>query len=147
MSILFVKECRVLTRSDSAAPNRARIFGWPAIHTRDRGKEEPPKLDNIFIDVGCKKKKEVEELGVHVGCVITYPDEFMILNKNNFVCRALDNRMGGFMIAEVARLLKENKKKLPFGLYVTNSVQEEIGLRGAEMITHTIKPNDAAIPM
>jgi putative aminopeptidase FrvX len=80
-----------------------------------------------------------------VGCVITYPDEFMILNKKNFVCRALDNRMGGFMIAEVARLLKENKKKLPFGLYVTNSVQEEIGLRGAEMITHTIKPNLAII--
>jgi putative aminopeptidase FrvX len=121
------------------------IFGWPAIHTRNRAKEEPPKLDNIFIDVGCKKKKEVEELGVHVGCVITYPDEFMILNKNNFVCRALDNRMGGFMIAEVARLLKENKKELPFGLYVTNSVQEEIGLRGAEMITHTIKPNLAII--
>jgi len=121
------------------------IFGWPAIHTRDRSKEEPPKLDNIFIDVGCKSKEEVEKLGVHVGCVITYPDEFMILNKKNFVCRALDNRMGGFMIAEVARLLKENKKKLPFGLYVTNSVQEEIGLRGAEMITHTIRPNLAII--
>jgi putative aminopeptidase FrvX len=53
--------------------------------------------------------------------------------------------MGGFMIAEVARLLKENKKKLPFGLYITNSVQEEIGLRGAEMITHTIQPNLAII--
>ena len=45
----------------------------------------------------------------------------MILNKNKFVCRAIDNRMGGFMIAEVARLLKENNKKLPFGLYITNS--------------------------
>ena len=121
------------------------VFGWPAIHTRDRGKEEPPKLDNIFIDVGCKKKEEVEKLGIHVGCVITYPDEFFILNKNNFVCRALDNRMGGFMIAEVARLLKENKVQLPFGLYITNSVQEEIGLRGAEMITQTIKPNIAIV--
>ncbi len=58
---------------------------------------------------------------------------------------ALDNRMGGFMIAEVARLLKENKKELPFGLYITNSVQEEIGLRGAEMITHTIQPSMAII--
>ncbi|MCK4562770.1 MAG: M20/M25/M40 family metallo-hydrolase, partial [Flavobacteriaceae bacterium] len=121
------------------------IFGWPAIHTRTAGKEEAPKLDNIFIDTGCKTKKEVEALGVHVGCVITYPDEFFILNKNNFVCRALDNRMGGFMIAEVARLLKENKKELPFGLYITNSVQEEIGLRGAEMITHTIDPDLAIV--
>ncbi|AXT20256.1 M20/M25/M40 family metallo-hydrolase [Flavobacteriaceae bacterium AU392] len=121
------------------------VFGWPAIHTRNRAKEEPPKPDNIFIDTGCKTKEEVEKLGVHVGCVITYPDEFHILNKTNFVCRALDNRMGGFMIAEVARLIHDNKDKLPFGLYITNSVQEEIGLRGAQMITETIKPNVAIV--
>lgn len=121
------------------------VFGWPAIHTRNKAKEEPPTLENIFIDVGCSNKEEVEALGVHVGCVITYPDEFHILNGNKFVCRALDNRMGGFMIAEVARLLHENGKKIPFGLYVTNSVQEEIGLRGAEMITQTIKPNVAIV--
>ncbi|MFK7050677.1 MULTISPECIES: M42 family metallopeptidase [Flavobacterium] len=121
------------------------VFGWPAIHTRGRGKEESATLHNIFIDCGCNSKEEVEALGVHVGCVITYPDEFMVLNKNKFVCRAIDNRMGGFMIAEVARLLKENNKKLPFGLYIVNSVQEEIGLRGAEMITQTIKPNVAIV--
>ncbi|MDC1323255.1 M42 family metallopeptidase [Polaribacter sp.] len=121
------------------------VFGWPAIHTRNKANEEAPKPDNIFIDTGCATKKEVEALGIHVGCVITYPDEFHILNDDKFVCRALDNRMGGFMIAEVARLLKENKKELPFGLYITNSVQEEIGLRGAEMITHTIKPNVAIV--
>ena len=33
------------------------IFGWPAIHTRDKSKEQPPKLDNIFIDTGCKNKR------------------------------------------------------------------------------------------
>ncbi|MGF1555843.1 M42 family metallopeptidase [Paucihalobacter sp.] len=121
------------------------VFGWPAIHTRDKSKEEAPKPENITIDVGAKDKAEVEKMGIHVGCVITYPDEFHILNKDKFVCRALDNRMGGFMIAEVARLLHENKKKLPFGLYITNSVQEEIGLRGAEMITQTIKPNAAIV--
>lgn len=121
------------------------VFGWPAIHTRDKSNEKPPKLDNICIDVGCNTKEEVLELGIHIGCVITYPDDFMILNKNKFVCRALDNRMGGFMIAEVARLLKENKKELPFGLYITNSVQEEIGLRGAQMITDRIKPNAAIV--
>lgn len=121
------------------------VFGWPAIHTRNKANEEAPKPDNIFIDCGCATKEEVEKLGVHVGCVITYPDEFHILNGDKFVCRAIDNRMGGFMIAEVARLLKENKVELPFGLYVTNAVQEEIGLRGAEMITQTIKPNVAIV--
>ncbi|TGD58827.1 M42 family metallopeptidase [Flavobacterium humi] len=121
------------------------VFGWPAIHTRNRAKEEQSRVDNIFIDCGCSTKEEVEQLGIHVGCVITYPDEFMILNGNKFVCRAIDNRMGGFMIAEVARLLKENKKKLPFGLYIVNAVQEEVGLRGAEMITKTIRPNVAIV--
>ncbi len=121
------------------------VFGWPAIHVRDHAKEAPPKIDNIFIDIGAKDKKEVEKMGVHVGCVITYPDSFHVLNKNKFVCRAIDNRAGGFMIAEVTRLLKENKDKLPFCLYVTNSVQEEIGLRGAEMITNTLKPNLAIV--
>jgi putative aminopeptidase FrvX len=121
------------------------VFGWPAIHTRNRANEKAPKPDNISIDVGCNSKEDVEKLGIHIGCVITYPDEFHILNGDKFVCRALDNRMGGIMIAEVARLLKENKKSLPFGLYITNSVQEEIGLRGAEMITHTIKPNVAIV--
>lgn len=121
------------------------VFGWPAIHTRSGEKEEAPTLKNIFLDCGCTSSDEVEKLGIHVGCVITYEDEFMILNNRYYVGRALDNRAGGFMIAEVARLLTENKKKLPFGLYIVNSVQEEIGLRGAEMIAHRIKPNIAII--
>jgi putative aminopeptidase FrvX len=69
----------------------------------------------------------------------------MVLNDTYFVCRAIDNRIGGFMIAEVARMLKEQKVKLDFGLYITNSVQEEVGLRGAEMISQTIKPNVAIV--
>ena len=116
-----------------------------AIHTRTASNEKSPKLDNIFLDCGAKNKEEVENLGVHVGCVVTYEDEFMIMNKNFYVGRALDNRIGGFMIAEVARLLKENKVKLPFGLYITNSVQEEVGLRGAQMIVDTIRPNVAIV--
>jgi putative aminopeptidase FrvX len=121
------------------------VFGWPAIHTRSGEKEEAPTLKNIFLDCGCTSKEEVEALGIHVGCVITYEDEFMVLNDRYYVGRALDNRVGGFMIAEVARLLSENQVKLPFGLYIVNSVQEEIGLRGAEMIAHRIKPDVAII--
>jgi putative aminopeptidase FrvX len=49
------------------------------------------------------------------------------------------------MIAETARLLHENKVKLPFGLYITNSVQEEVGLRGAEMIVERIRPDLAIV--
>ncbi|WP_317899071.1 M42 family metallopeptidase [Aurantibacillus circumpalustris] len=121
------------------------VFGWPAIHVRDAAKEESPTLKNIFLDLGCKSDKEVEALGVHVGCVVTYQDELMELNNRYYTGRALDNRIGGFMIAEVARMLKENKDKLPFGLYIVNSVQEEVGLNGATMIARKINPNVAIV--
>lgn len=121
------------------------VFGWPAIHIRESEKEEPPTLKNIFIDCGCSSRDEVLKKGVHVGSVITFDDEFMELNDRFYVGRALDNRMGGFMIAEVAKRLKENQQSLPFGLYVVNAVQEEIGLRGAQMVAQRIKPDVAII--
>jgi putative aminopeptidase FrvX len=120
------------------------VFGWPAIHTRAE-KEETPSMKNIFLDVGATNREEVEKMGIHVGCVATFEDEFIVLNDKFYLGRALDNRIGGYMIAEVARMLKENKDKLPFGVYFTNSVQEEIGLRGAEMIAHRIQPDVAII--
>ncbi|MEH0155868.1 M42 family metallopeptidase [Limibacter armeniacum] len=120
------------------------VFGWPAIHVR-KEKEDNPSMDNIFIDIGAESKDEVLEMGVHVGCVITYEDEVAELNGKFISGRALDNRIGGFMIAEVARRLYENDIKLPFGLYIVNAVQEEIGLKGAEMIANRIKPNVAIV--
>ncbi len=123
------------------------VFGWPAIHTRAGGseKEQQPKVDNLFLDCGARNKKEVEDVGIHVGAAVTYADGFDEVSYGNFIARAFDNRIGGFMIAEVARLLKENKKTLPFSLYIVNAVQEEIGLRGAEMIARRIKPDVAII--
>jgi hypothetical protein len=90
------------------------VFGWPAIHVRKEGKEEGPTLDNIFIDVGARNKEEVEALGVHVGCVITFKDELQELNGKFYSGRALDNRIGGYMIAQVARKIQEAGLKLPF---------------------------------
>jgi putative aminopeptidase FrvX len=123
-------------------------FGWPAIHTRlgnSETKEPQPKVDNLFLDCGARNKKEVEDLGIHIGAVATYKDGFEELAYDYFMGRAFDNRVGGYMIAETARLLKENKKKLPFGLYIVNAVQEEVGLRGAEMIARRIRPNVAIV--
>ena len=124
------------------------VFGWPAIHTRMSNaeqKEPQPKVETLTLDCGARSKKEVEALGIHIGSVVTYTDGFDELAHDFIIGRAFDNRIGGFMIAEVARKLKENKKTLPFGLYIVNAVQEEIGLRGAEMIARRIKPNIAII--
>ena len=122
------------------------VFGWPAIHTRNGAKTPTnPDVENIFIDVGAKDTEEVQKMGIHVGCVVTFQADLMKLNDRFYCGRALDNRMGGFCIAEVARILKEKKTKLPFSLYVVNAVQEEVGLRGAQMITETIKPHVAIV--
>jgi putative aminopeptidase FrvX len=123
------------------------VFGWPAIHVRkpEPDQDKAPTIETIFLDCGASSADEVAEMGIFVGSVVTFDDEFMVLNEKYYVGRALDNRMGGFMIAEVARMLKENDKKLPFGLYIVNSVQEEIGLRGAEMIASRIKPDVAIV--
>lgn len=122
------------------------LFGWPAIHTR-HGEEAKltPKINNLFLDVGAKDKQEVLDMGIHVGNVVTFDDPLEMLNDRYYVGRALDNRMGGFCIAEVARLLHENKVALPYSLYIVNAVQEEVGLRGAEMIAQTIRPNVAIV--
>ncbi len=122
------------------------VFGWPAIHVRDRSKEEQPSLKNLTIDVGADSDKEVKEMGIEVGDVIVFQDELTELNGGRYLTgRALDNRMGGFMIAEVTRRIKEKGIKLPYTLYTVNAVQEEIGLRGAEMIAHRLNPDVAII--
>lgn len=121
------------------------VFGWPAIHVREPGKEEAPSMKNIFLDCGCASAKEVEKLGVHIGCIVTFDDMLTELGKNFYCGRALDNRIGGFMIAQVARKIHEEKINLPYTLYIVNSVQEEVGLRGAEMIARKLRPQVAII--
>ncbi|MEZ4848564.1 MAG: hypothetical protein R3B93_08080 [Bacteroidia bacterium] len=64
------------------------VFGWPAIHTRRTVAKSNSTTEIYFLTVDALLKKEVEELGIHVGCVVTYEDEFMILNNRYFVGRA-----------------------------------------------------------
>ena len=122
------------------------VFGWPAIHIRDDKKgAKTPEIETAILDCGCNSDKEVEALGIHVGSVVTFDADLTILHDRYITGRGLDNRIGGFMIAQVAKKLQENKIKLPFGLYIVNAVQEEVGLRGAAMIASRIKPDLAIV--
>tara|TARA_R110001592_G_scaffold233423_2_gene491052 strand:- start:406 stop:1491 length:1086 start_codon:yes stop_codon:yes gene_type:complete len=120
------------------------VFGHPAIHTR-RGKDTKIEVSTITVDVGAKDAEEIYNMGIKVGHMITYVDGFDILNKDSFIGRALDNRIGGFMISEVARIIHEENIVLPFGLYIVNAVQEEIGLKGGKMMADSIKPDVAIV--
>jgi len=123
------------------------FFGWPAIHVRQGKKfsDLKPEMETVVLDGGFASDKEAEEKGVHVGSIVTFDQDLREINQKFLVGRGLDNRMGGFMIAQVARLLHEQKVKVPFGLYIVNAVQEEVGLRGARMIAERIRPNVALV--
>lgn len=73
-------------------------------------------------------EEEVEQLGVHVGCVITYPDEFMILN-NDKLLSCYRQSYGRIHDCRSCSFLARKQEEIAFGLYITDSCQEEIGLR------------------
>ena len=119
------------------------ITGNTAIHLREGGEKEP-KIWEIYIDVGASSDKEVADLGLRVGHVGVYCDGPMLMNENKLVCRALDNRLSGFVLSEIAKRLCKQKKPLAWNVALVNAVQEEVGCIGAGMITYRIQP-DAAI--
>ncbi len=119
------------------------VFGWPTIALRKHEHKPAPLTHKLWIDVGAKSKQQVLDLGIHVGCQCTYDVGFEELSYGHWTSRAFDNKIGGFIIAEVARKIKDEKIKLPFGLYIVNAVQEEVGMYGAAMIVETIEPDMA----
>ena len=119
------------------------VTGNTAIHIRDDD-GKTPKLWELYVDLGASTREEVEELGLRIGHVGVYCDGPMLMNGKRLVCRALDDRLCGFILTEVARKLKEDKIKPAWNIVFGNTVQEEVGCIGAQMLTHRINP-DAAI--
>jgi putative aminopeptidase FrvX len=120
------------------------VIGATAIHLRDRGVEPKlPKMHEIFVDVGAKDDKDARKQ-LAVGDPITFVDDFEMLNKNIAVARALDDRIGCWIAAEVLRQVATSKVKPKCSIYAVSSIQEETGCHGAAMNVCNVKP-DAAI--
>lgn len=119
------------------------FFGSVAIHLKDKENPVKPSENNIFIDVGATSDKEVKKLGIEVGNYVVADRNAEFYGDKCVVGKSIDDKIGGFIISEVFKRLKQEDIALPFDLYAVNSVQEEVGLRGAKMITETIKPNIA----
>jgi putative aminopeptidase FrvX len=120
------------------------VFAWPSQANRDKT-DDAPKVSNLFLDVGCSSDEEVRALGVEVGDPILFEDTVTVLNDRLYCGRALDNRIGGYIIAEVARRIRHTRRELPYSLCVVNAVQEEVGLRGAEMMANRVRPDVAIV--
>jgi len=109
------------------------VFGWPAIHTRKDWTEKGPEPHELWVDLGLKDRQEVLDAGVEVGNLITFNDPLRRLG-DYWVGRSLDNKIGGYILAEVAKRLKKRNINFWFDLHLVNAVQEEVGLHGAIMI-------------
>lgn len=120
------------------------IIGNTAIHIRDRtGGEKAPEVHELYVDVGASNPKDVAKLGLRVGHPAVYADTPEEFGQGRIVGRALDNRVGGFIIAEVLKRLKKHRAKLNCSVIALNAVQEEIGGYGARMATHRLQPDVA----
>ena len=121
------------------------VVGNVAPHlTKQEDEPKPPKIHEIFIDIGVGSRKEAEKL-VRIGDPITLVDEFDILRGNLAVARAFDNRIGTFAVAETLRLLREGKTPLNAEVCAVSNVQEEVGLLGARQIAYSLKPDLALV--
>lgn len=119
------------------------VIGNIAIHIRDKEDEKVPRTHEIWIDIGAKDDKAVARAGIRVGHPAVYADGVEEFGENHLVGRALDNRTGGFIIAEVLARISRRKSRLPATVIAVNSVQEEIGGHGAKMVTHRLMPSVA----
>lgn len=119
------------------------IIGNTAIHLRrdDQGTEKAPAVHDLWVDVGAANASEVAKLGLRAGHPAVYQDGPLELANRRLVGRALDNRIGGYIIAQVMKRLATGKKKPAFTLVCLNAIQEEIGGHGAVMATYRLKPD------
>ena len=152
----FIRVCRVGGSDNMIASSKTvvihtdnnekikGVFGSPAVHVRKSYTEMSPTVDELWIDIGLDSKDDVLLKGIEVGNLVTFDDQFHEL-ENYYVGRSLDNKIGGYIIAEVARYINKYEIKLPFNLIFVNAVQEEVGLYGASLIAKQLKPDLALV--
>lgn len=118
------------------------IIGNTAIHLRrdSLASEKAPQTHELWVDVGASNPAEVAALGLRVGHPAVYVDGPMEMGDNLLVSRALDNRIGGYIVAQAMKIVAAAKKRPTWTLVCLNAVQEEIGGMGARMATNRIHP-------
>ncbi len=121
------------------------VVGSVAPHLKkEEDNPKPPKIHDLFIDIGAADRKEAGKL-VQIGDPVTLTDEFDVLRNDLVIARAFDNRVGTFAVAETLRLLRETKTRLQAEVCAVSNVQEEVGLLGARQIAYSLNPDVALV--
>ncbi|EFH9534650.1 fructose PTS transporter subunit IIB [Escherichia coli] len=98
---------------------------------------QPLSFDEMFIDIGANSREEAEKRGVEIGDFISPEANFACWGEDKVVGKALDNRIGCAMMAELLQTVNNPE----ITLYGVGSVEEEVGLRGAQTSAEHIKPD------
>ncbi|MXR51414.1 M20/M25/M40 family metallo-hydrolase [Halovenus sp. WSH3] len=114
------------------------VIGQTAIHLRDRDSEETADISEQHVDIGAADAEEAEEL-VERGDPITFEQRVSELANGRIAGRGLDNRVGIWAAAEGFRRAAESDPEAT--VYAVSTVQEELGLRGAQMVGFDLDPD------
>ena len=114
------------------------VIGQVAIHLRDPAKDEYDEIAEQYVDIGAEDGEEAREL-VSVGDPITLDAELSELAGERIAARGMDNRVGIWTAAEAFRRAIE--RDVEATVYAVSTVQEEVGLRGAEMVGFELDPD------
>lgn len=121
------------------------VIGITAIHLRDRKEEKVPDWHEITIDIGAASREEVAARGIRVGHAAVFTESVDELAPGRLIGRALDNRIGGYIIAKVLERLAAAEGAPAGDVVAVNAVQEELGGYGARMVTYRLRPSVALV--
>jgi endoglucanase len=114
------------------------VIGKRPVHLlSDEEKKQVVKIENLWIDIGSASTEETKEV-VSIGDPIVIAQQVQMLRNNRVVARGMDDKVGAFVVLEVARMLQKLNPKAE--VHAVATVQEEVGLRGAKTSTFRIDP-------
>src|SRR5260370_39686872 len=102
------------------------VIGNTAIHLREKDEDKIPEVRQLFVDIGAKSKAEVESRGIRVGPPAVYTDSVEMVTSDRLVGRAIDNRIGGFIINEIFAGLSSLPERPAATVIGLHAVQAEI---------------------
>ncbi len=127
----------VLTEEDNSVMG---VIGVKSHHvTTPDEKYKVPTIHEMFVDVGVKGRKAVEQLGIRIGDPITYQPNFLRFGEGVICSKALDNRVSVFILLEILKRCKENRP--PTTLVFSFTVLEEFSIRGSLPTVNATKPH------
>ena len=135
--VLLAQRVHVMT---SEGPIIGVIGSIPPHNLTPEQRKKPMEIKNMLIDIGADNKEDAEKMGVRPGDSIVPVCPFTPMKNNKkILAKAWDNRYGCGLAIELLKELQH--ETLPNELYSGATVQEEVGLRGAQVAANMIKPD------